>query len=296
MELKLLRYLSQAPRQISQISGEFALSTLETLNLIAILNHTQPGLIINQNGYYRVSRNLNYLQTTQLNQLLNQAGLAYVVHLSDKLESTNGYALNHIEQLLPHTIISCEWQTAGRGRFGRKWLSTLATDLTLSLVYHFPLTVDLAVIPLVIAVALNRLLKNYGLANQIKWPNDIYSQGTKIAGILVENIIRNQINHTVIGIGYDNIYKWERNQLLADLIINVEHTLREFDLFGFALLRQEWLDNCLHLKKNLTILQNGQIIAAGIHQDINEHGELVLQTATTVHTFASSSISVLIDS
>lgn len=52
------------------------------------------------------------------------------------------------------------------------------------------------------SVAVCRTLENYGLTAEIKWPNDVYVQGKKICGILIENVFSgDRISSSVVGIG-----------------------------------------------------------------------------------------------
>ncbi len=296
MEIKLLHYLDKhQPASVANIADELKLTTLETLKLIAKINQIQTELIINSNATYRLSHHLDWFNTAKIKELLANKNLDYTLQLHDQLESSNAYALKHIEQFKNKTIISCDWQYSGHGRFGRRWLSKIAEDITVSIVYTFPSDFNIALLPIICAVAINRLLKNHSIQNCIKWPNDIYVNQTKVAGILVENLVRNRENHTVIGIGLDNFAPWERNKLLVELVASIDTLISEFNLFGFALLRREWLDNCCHLGKQVTIVQNGSSIAEGKHVDIDEQGALVIQNTSGLQTYSSSAISLLLN-
>lgn len=295
MEIKLLRWLDRhQPASITNLANELKLTTLETLKAIAKINQIQAELIVNSNAMYHLSHHLDWFNSAKIKELLLNKNLDYTLHIQDKLESSNAYALKHIAQFKSKTIISCDWQYSGRGRFGRQWLSKIAEDITVSIIYVFPSNFNIALLPIICAVAINRLLKNHSIQNCIKWPNDIYVNETKIAGILVENLVRNQEYHTVIGIGLDNFAKWDRNKLLVELVASVDTLISEFNLFGFALLRREWLDNCCHLGKQVAIVQNGVHIAEGKHIDIDEQGALLIQNASGLKTYSSSAISLLI--
>ncbi len=296
MEIKLLKTLDQTNIiTISTLAKLLNLSIINTLNLIGKTNTLQHNLISCQNGKYRLTNKLNFLKKELIQQHLLQNHLTYDCIILDHCSSTNNYAMTHIEQLADRSIVSCEWQSAGKGRFGRTWLSSIAHDITVSIVYHLPIDFKLSLLPIISAVAINRLLKNNRIINKIKWPNDIYHSEIKIAGILVDNVLRNNINHIIIGIGIDNIINLERNQFIADLIINLEQVLNEFKLFGFAILRREWLDNCWHLNKNVSILQNKVVMANGNHCDITEDGALVVQTHNGTQIFSSSAISLIVN-
>lgn len=293
MEIKLLKRLSQENGlSIAKLSSQLKVDSLTILKHIGEINQLEPELLINHNGQYFLKRQLEWLDQARIDAQLRSHDLNYTITLLDQTNSTNNYALNHISHYSERGLISCEWQFAGRGRFGRRWLSSIARDITASIIRVFPADYNLGVLPLLCAVAINRLLKDHKIRNQIKWPNDIYVAGSKVAGVLVENLVRQQHNHTVIGIGIDNFADFSRNQLLAELVIALEKLLAEFEMFGFALLRREWLDNCWHLNQVLTIYQNEQEICQGVHRDISELGELIIETASGIQKFSSSSISI----
>ena len=295
MEIKLLKRLSAHPEQsIFQLSKFLKIDSIEILKNIAKINQLQSELIQNSNGKYSLSKNLDWLDSKIIQKDLQQQELDYKIILLPRTESTNNYALNNINQIKHQTLISTDWQYAGRGKFGRTWLSDVAQDITISLVYIFPADYNLSLLPLICAVAINRLLKTHSTQNQIKWPNDIYVDKTKVAGVLVENLVRNQQNHTVIGIGLDNIGLWSRNKIIAAIVANLHNLIQEFELFGFEFLRREWLDNCLHLNKIVLVTQSGQILAEGTHCDISESGELIVNSHSGKKIFSSSAISLIV--
>lgn len=290
MEIKLLKTLEEyTSLTIHELSEHLGQNSLQTLSQIAHISEIAPQLIKSDNGKYQLNRQLNWLTQEQLKASLTNNHQLVIL---DSIPSTNTYALENINTLPDKTIISCNWQYAGRGRFERRWLSTIAHDLTVSFIYHFERDINIALLPLVSAIAVNRLLKNYSITNKIKWPNDIYVEQQKVAGILVESRISTNMSKVVIGIGLDNFRNWERNQLLADLTLVLDNILSEFVLFGFALIRREWLDNCMHINDEVSLIENGIEIARGIHHDIGTNGELIIKTEDQLKSFSSSLISL----
>ena len=134
-------------------------------------------------------------------------------HIVDKLEkvdSTNRYALDLLKQRPPvegFTVWALE-QFAGRGQRGNSWLTEPRTNLTFSIILHprflpvneqFWLT---KVMALAVAEFVSSFLKSASLNVAIKWPNDIYVNDQKIAGILIENVLeQSTIKFSVAGIG-----------------------------------------------------------------------------------------------
>lgn len=92
----------------------------------------------------------------------------------------------------PGTLVTADEQTAGRGRQGREWTAARGAALLMSLVLREPREA----LPLAAAVAVCEALP---VEATIKWPNDIWVDRLKVAGILVE--ARPQEGWAVLGIG-----------------------------------------------------------------------------------------------
>lgn len=126
----------------------------------------------------------------------------------DTVDSTNNYAIKLIEDgMAQHgTVVWALEQTAGKGQRGRKWETEPGQNIMMSLViephkalasnpYHLNM-----LIPYVMADYFARRYQYWQV--QIKWPNDIYINAKKSAGILIENIFRgSQWSYAIVGIG-----------------------------------------------------------------------------------------------
>ena len=124
----------------------------------------------------------------------------------DTTESTNTYAYNLLKQEKPPegTIIWAKEQTHGRGRDKNTWESEKGKNLTMSLILYptFMKIEEQFLLSKAISIALFDYLSKFLTNVFIKWPNDIYINNDKIAGILIENsIIGNRFAHTIVGIG-----------------------------------------------------------------------------------------------
>jgi BirA family biotin operon repressor/biotin-[acetyl-CoA-carboxylase] ligase len=123
----------------------------------------------------------------------------------DTIGSTNDEALDWAsEGAADLSLVISDEQTAGRGRFGRKWYTPAGTALAFSLILR-PTTAELEHSTRITglgALAITDTLRKLGLTPQIKWPNDILLDGQKVAGILVEaNWLGDQFDASVLGIG-----------------------------------------------------------------------------------------------
>src|SRR3954463_4545898 len=100
----------------------------------------------------------------------------------------------------PHgTLVTADEQTAGRGRQGRQWVAPPGRALLMSLVLR-ELSERDALLPLAAAVAVCEACEQVsGVAAAIKWPNDVWINRRKVAGILIEG--RPQEGWAVLGLG-----------------------------------------------------------------------------------------------
>jgi BirA family biotin operon repressor/biotin-[acetyl-CoA-carboxylase] ligase len=124
----------------------------------------------------------------------------------ENLPSTNSYcsALLNKGILKEGTIIHTNFQTAGRGQTGNTWESETNKNLLFSIILY-PITIKAGnqfIISKAISLGICDFLERYLHNVFIKWPNDIYVNNDKIAGILIESsIIREEIEHLIAGIG-----------------------------------------------------------------------------------------------
>lgn len=104
---------------------------------------------------------------------------------------------------LAGTLVIAEEQTAGRGRDGRRWASPPGMGLWITLIERPSTPATLEVLSLRIGIHAARVLEPHAVDGiQLKWPNDLYSGGRKLAGVLVEARWRDALPEWVaIGFG-----------------------------------------------------------------------------------------------
>lgn len=101
------------------------------------------------------------------------------------------------------TIVLSDAQTAGRGRLGRRWRSAAGAGIWLTVIERPPGTMDLDLLPLRIGIALAPALSAFADDEvELKWPNDLYVRGGKLAGVLTEARWRGDgLEWVAIGVG-----------------------------------------------------------------------------------------------
>ncbi|PIQ86342.1 MAG: biotin--[acetyl-CoA-carboxylase] ligase [Candidatus Omnitrophica bacterium CG11_big_fil_rev_8_21_14_0_20_45_26] len=112
------------------------------------------------------------------------------------------------------TVLWADFQTKGRGRFDRQWVSPRSQNLLFSVITR-PRHIQINHIPIVTHVAAKSVVRaltdEYQLKCQIKRPNDVMVDAKKICGILVEGASKKQVtDYLVVGIGV-NVNSRERD-------------------------------------------------------------------------------------
>jgi BirA family biotin operon repressor/biotin-[acetyl-CoA-carboxylase] ligase len=141
----------------------------------------------------------------ELSQALEGLALARVIYY-DEIDSTNEQGLLLASQgIADSTLLVADKQTAGRGRFRRKWVTTPGTSLAFSLILQ-PNPAEaqhLSLFSLLGGEAVRRAVQTVcDKPALVKWPNDVLLDGRKTAGILAESAWQGgQLSGLVLGIG-----------------------------------------------------------------------------------------------
>ena len=130
-----------------------------------------------------------------------------VVRHYAELSSTNVLALEEVAKTKPSeaTVISADYQLAGKGQIGRSWYSSPAKNLLQSLILypHWLLVRQQFALSQAMALGVADAVSHFTEQGaQVKWPNDVYLAERKIAGILIQNSIMGvYLQASVVGIG-----------------------------------------------------------------------------------------------
>jgi len=132
----------------------------------------------------------------------------YRIKHFESIDSTNKLMLELINSSPPEEglVVWTDEQTDGKGHGNNLWESEKGKNLTFSLLLK-PSVIDPAeqfILTQMISLAIRNLITKFvpDEAVKIKWPNDVYIASDKVAGILIQNILKgNEIDYSVIGIG-----------------------------------------------------------------------------------------------
>ncbi|MBT8231147.1 MAG: biotin--[acetyl-CoA-carboxylase] ligase [Saprospiraceae bacterium] len=153
----------------------------------------------------------------------------------ESIDSTNTYLSNYLSKNNPQDNI-CVYtynQTNGKGQIGRNWFNDEGKNLALSYAFHFQ-NLDVQhqfYLNMAISLGLHQFVSsiiNNGRVS-IKWPNDIYINDKKVAGILIQNQLKGRlIGSSIIGIGL-NINQESFPQNLPNPISLKQHTQKTYN-------------------------------------------------------------------
>lgn len=193
----------------------------------------------------------------------------------EEVDSTNNYLNLHAAELTrPLTLVTAEYQTAGRGQRGNSWESEHGKNLVFSMLVHPKLPVShIFTLSEASALAIRDALSAYTDGVEIKWPNDIYWQNRKLAGILIETKLSGKtIADGIIGVGI-NI-----NQ--QNFLSNAPNPISLFGILGKETDRFKVLDNIV---ENITA--NFQLLEQGRYDELHARFMSVLYRRTGFHPY-----------
>lgn len=250
---------------------------------------------------YKLAQSLDLLSVDKINQQLSSLSQPCEVEVHSLIDSTNSYLMRRLpNQVSQGQVCLAEYQSAGRGRRGRQWISPFGSQIYLSMYWYLEQGLSAAMgLSLVTALAVSdAIYTTTNIQVQLKWPNDVYLDGVKLAGILID--LEGQAlepSHSVIGIGLNLAMppqaaqqidqKWtdlqshcqskiDRNALSSQLISALLKRLQQYQQSGLAVMLNEWHARDLYLNKRVKLL-TGENITKGICRGVNNQGALMLE-------------------
>ena len=247
-------------------------------------------------------------------EILKQVPLAYHDKLNVNLllstESTNSWLMYGESHSSRYEVCLSEMQTGGKGRRGKVWVSPFGKNIYLSIAFDLQGGVEvLNGLSLVVGLAAIRVLKSLGVEEAtLKWPNDIWINSKKAAGVLIE--LQGEATtgwRVVAGIGMnagmvkgdgDGIDQpWvsvtenvacKRSELAGMLIASLVEVLDVFQKRGFESFMEEWAQSDFLKNKRIKDSSGQEGIAVGI----NSQGALLMKTLEGLSVINAGEVSV----
>lgn len=250
---------------------------------------------------YRMKKKPDLLLPREIKRHLNTLRLGKSIEYLARVDSTNRRAKEMgLQGALEGTLVVAEEQTRGRGRLDRQWFSPRG-GIWFSILLRPDLSPQQApLLTLLTSLAGVKGIKNAtGYSLYIKWPNDLFWQGKKAAGILTEiNAEMDRINFVVVGVGINANIRHDhfpedisseaislmeeegesvsRPKLLATFLNEMEKMYDQAQVEGFKELIGEWKKYSTTLGKRVEVKTPRGIIK-GKAVDINEEGALMVE-------------------
>lgn len=259
---------------------------------------------------YSLPEPIQLLEEERIRQQIEYGNVAVL----PVIDSTNQYLLDRIHELHSGDACVAEYQTAGRGRRGRKWFSPFGANLYLSMYWRLEQGPAAAIgLSLVIGIVMGEVLQSLGADQvRVKWPNDLYLNDRKLAGILVEltgktgdaaqivigagiNLVMRHVENDVINQGWINLQEAgisiDRNTLAVRLIKELRESLRLFEQEGLTPYLARWkrLDNFIDRPVKLII---GDKEIFGVSRGIDSQGALLLEQDGVIKPWVGGEISL----
>ncbi|PNQ73798.1 biotin--[acetyl-CoA-carboxylase] ligase [Hanstruepera neustonica] len=211
-------------------------------------------------------------------------------------DSTNSYLrhLSNTETLEDYTVVVAEFQESGRGQMGTVWESEPGKNLMFSVLkdVSFLKIQSNFYISRVVSLALIKSLQQFSVPKlSIKWPNDILSENSKICGVLIENMLKqDSLKSTIIGIGmnvnqvnFNDLPRasslklilgtqFDLDELLIAVVKNLKYYFKKLEKQQFHVLKTEY-ENYLFRKDRPSTFQDvhGNLFSGYIKQ-VTESG------------------------
>ena len=309
--LKLINILADGEfHSGEELANLFGITRAGINKYIKVLREWGITLSSVQGKGYCLASPIDLLDKTKIN---NYYGADSHVEVLPIIDSTNQYLLNNIDRLTTGDSCVAEFQSKARGRRGRQWFAPFGSNLYFSMYWRLDQGIAAAMgLSLVVGIVMADTLRE--ISNQdikVKWPNDLYLDDQKLAGILVELAGKTgDCAHVVIGVGVNlmmtnpdpnivnqkwaNLGKVDRNLLVAKVAKNLKTKLRDFEQHGLTPFLNDWqrLDNFVNRPVKLLI---GDNVIRGVAKGINEQGALLLEQNGETKAFIGGEISLRSD-
>ena len=236
----------------------------------------------------------------------------------DAIDSTNDFLKNLTQRqsVKNYTVVVAKEQTKGKGQMGSTWNTEANKNLTFSILIKKSVSNIEAIFNLNMAVTVSiiQVLKSQNIPHlNIKWPNDIMAENKKIAGILIENSIReNGKIDSIIGIGlnvnqtnFENLPKasslkgimhqdFDLDDIFENIVTQIERNMEKVKDNEADFLWKEY-DRYLFKKGKPTLFEDvSQNRFMGMIQKVNANGKLeVMLEDDSIKQFGIKEITML---
>jgi len=261
-----------------------------------------------------MSVHIDALNTNRLQEALQQYSATELnknyrskISCFDSIDSTNTWLLKNGDE---GDFCLSETQTAGRGRRDNQWISPSSGNIYLSHCCYFDELIEhRSLLGLIVGIAIAETLQEVGLKGHgIKWPNDIFWQGKKLGGILIQTA--ENYEKFVIGIGLNvNLPEqskqeitqvatslneamktdFKREDLIICLMQNLLFHMHLFPQLAFSSFLQSWKRWDILQGQTVSLRHQGSELS-GVVVDIDRHGRIGILLNSQREYFSAADI------
>jgi BirA family biotin operon repressor/biotin-[acetyl-CoA-carboxylase] ligase len=221
------------------------------------------------------------------------------IFVFEKIDSTNACARTLGDVDTPEgAVVVADFQTNGRGRMGRTWVSESESNLLFSVLLRPTVKVELAgLLTLFASVAVARAIELcIGESVECKWPNDLLLHGKKFCGILLENSFHQSgLGYAIVGVGINVNQRalpqeiadratslaceagkeYDRKKIFQAVLAEMDELYKSAGKGDFSLVVSEWTKRCAMFGKGVNVHHDGHKIE-GKALRLNHDGGLVI--------------------
>lgn len=319
MKTAVLRMLKEADSYVSgqELCEKFEVSRTAVWKVIKQLEAEGYEIEAVRNKGYRLKVSGDILSRAELESSMSTEWAGCEILYFEETDSTNTEIKKAAEGRAPHgTLAVADYQSMGKGRRGRSWISPPGVGVWMSLLLRPRIHPSCAsMLTLVAALAVAEGIKEVcGLDGKIKWPNDIVVNGKKVCGILTEMSTELEcINYVVVGIGINantEEFPEDIREIATSLSIETGERISRSRLISAVMKAMEKYYSLFMETKNMSgllepyhrmLANKGNVVRVlapgneynGIAEGINEEGELLVRTEDgELRTVLSGEVSV----
>ena len=233
----------------------------------------------------------------------------------EEIPSTNDFAKK--TECKANSLVLTSFQSSGRGRYDRKWISEPDVNLTFSLKLKLDLSPAenrylIYFTSLMVYECIKEILEIKGESSaglSIKWPNDILWNNRKLAGILTESVVKS--GEYIIGIGINVNQKnfgsaieaisiseitnqvHDLNSVLVHFLTKFEKKIQMLEKENYPLLFDLWKKSTRMIGKKCSYLSANASLKHGFIKDLNEDGSITIESAGVSASYISGEVKIL---
>jgi BirA family biotin operon repressor/biotin-[acetyl-CoA-carboxylase] ligase len=267
---------------------------------------------------YRIPGGLSLLDVARIRPQLTEEAVLVLdrIEVHQQLDSTNALAMQNTQRgPSSGSVFLAEYQSAGKGRRGRNWVSPYGRNIYMSAVQGFNRGVAAAEgLSLAVGVAVVKSLTAMGCSELgLKWPNDILWSGRKLGGILLEisgdpagvcevvvgigiNVQMSAREGTAVDQAWVNLSEisgqlLDRNAVVANILNDLLPMLASYEQCGFRHYRDAWEALDCYGDEMVTLVA-GDASTSGRTRGVTDGGALRIETPDGIQIFSGGEMSL----